>query len=308
MVVSQPFGARERELLRAQLGLITRQQALGCNHSPATIKTRLQHGEWVAVNRGIYRSAVYPVTSEQSLLAECLRSPGNTWASHRSAAWLHGLMEKPNRHSVATTSRLRSGTTRVHHIAPLFPCDEAKVHGVPATSIEKTLIDVAAEVPLPQLNYMLDEAITTRKTSLAKIEWRLKRVGGHGHSGSAAIRRALGPRRRDGQVDSHLEREFLNLLEEAGLPKPHLQYRIKLSSRSLVADFAFPQHKLIVEVMGYRWHGGQDRWERDLLRSSELGAAGWRVVYVTSRQMRRDRFETIRRIATGLGVEPLFVL
>ena len=95
---------------------------------------------------------------------------------------------------------------------------------------------------------------------------------------------------------------------EAGLPRPALQYEIRLGTRRVIADFAFPDQRLIVEVMGYRWHGGKERWENDLLRSSELGAAGWRVIYVTARQIRRDRMATMERLARALGVQSLFVL
>jgi len=203
---------------------------------------------------------------------------------------------------------LSPGRARVHHVSYLAPCDVTTVRCVPTTAIERTLIDVAAEVPIDQLNYMIDEAITTRRTTLTKIEWRLRRVGGSGRSGCAVVRRALASRRRDGQVDSHLEREFLNLLTEAGFPAPRLQYAIRVGHRRVVADFAFPDQHLIVEVMGYRWHGGQDRWERDLLRSSELAAAGWRALYVSRQQMRKDRLETIDRLGRALGITPLFVL
>jgi len=308
MVAGRPHGEDEQRILVSQLGLITREQAVRCAYTPSAIKYKLRRQEWACVHRGLYRVNVYPMTTEQALLAECLRSPGQTWASHQSAAWLHGLMPPPRQHAVVTTSRLWSGVTKVHHVVELSTCDRAVIRNVPATAIEKTLIDVAAEVPLAQLNHMIDEAITTRRTDVAKIEWRLRRVGGSGRAGSAAIRRALGPRRRDGQVDSHLEREFLNLLAEAGLPKPRIQYKIQIGSRRMFADFAFPEQRLIVEVMGYRWHGGKDRWEDDLLRSSELGSAGWRVIYVTAQQIRKQRWETIERLGRALGVRPLFVL
>jgi very-short-patch-repair endonuclease len=51
-------------------------------------------------------------------------------------------------------------------------------------------------------------------------------------------------------------------------------------------DFAFPQHKIVVEVDGYRFHSGKARWEHDRVRRNRLEAAGWRVLHATYDQLR----------------------
>jgi very-short-patch-repair endonuclease len=89
---------------------------------------------------------------------------------------------------------------------------------------------------------------------------------------------------------------------------PRLQFPIRIGQRTFRADFAYPEHKLIIEVMGYRWHGGRARWEQDLSRSSELGAAGWRILYVTKAQMVTARPQTMDRVRQALGYCPLFIL
>ncbi|MBW3594374.1 MAG: hypothetical protein KY391_02260 [Actinobacteria bacterium] len=310
MVAQQPSGHDVRALLSSQLGLITRAQALAGDETPASIKAKLNRGEWVAVAYGVYRATLFPASLEQRLLAQCLRSPGRVWASHGAAAWLHGLaISPPKVLSFTTTGQLKGGPHLIfHRTSRVAACDEAKVKGVPVTAIERTLIDLAAEGSAADLEFALDEALVTRRTSLKKIEWRLDRIGRQGRSGAAALGRCLETRRRLGEVDSHLEKRFLNLLRAAAVPLPELQYEIRLGERTIRADFAYPEHRLIIEVMGYRWHGGRDRWERDLLRSSELGAAGWRIIYVTKGQIINARRQTMNRIREALGYGPLFVL
>ena len=310
MVAQQPFRNDERNLLASQLGLITRVQANKCGETPASIKTKVERGEWVRAARGVYRATLFPVSKEQRLLAQCLRAPGKVWASHRTAAWIHGLGLDPGREIQFTAlGQLTSGPgCRIHRTASIAPCDVTVVKNVPVTAIERTLLDLASSTETEELDAAVDEALISRMTSLEKIEWRLRRTGGRGRPGSTALRRCLERRRRIGQVDSHLERRFLGLLRKAEVPPPQLQYPIEVGSRTLYADFAYPDKKLIIEVLGYRWHGGREKWERDLLRSSDIGAAGWRIIYVTKNQIVHARRQTIDRVREALGYGPLFVL
>lgn len=310
MVAGQPFRHDEQEILAAQLGLITRQQALRHGETAATIKTKLGRGEWVKAAHGVFRATLFPASLEQRILAQCLRSPGRVWASHRSAAWLHELIKHPpSELTVTTLGQLKAGPgVSVHRTTTMPACDAGMVRSVPCVGIDRTLIDLAVDASEMELEYAIDEALVTKRTSIAKIEWRLRRIGGRGTPGTAFLRDCLDARKRLGDIDSQLERRFLNLLRRAGVPLPELQFPITLGSRTVLADFAYPEHKLIIEVMGYRWHGGRDRWERDLLRSSELGAAGWRMIYVTKGQIVKAPRPTMDRIRDALGYGPLFVL
>jgi very-short-patch-repair endonuclease len=310
MVAQQPFRTDEQGLVIAQLGLITRKQALGCGHTASSIRAKVGRGEWVRVSQGVYRAALHPVSKEQRILSLCLRSAGKAWASHRTAAWLHGFGREPDKEIEITSSvQLAAGAgCRIHRTSMIAPCDITTVRKVPTTAAERTLLDFAATATPHELELAVDEALVTKKTSLDKIEWRLRRTGGRGRPGSAALARCLADRQRVGQIDSHLERQFLDFLRAAEVPTPRLQFPIKIGERTFRADFAYPEHKLIIEVMGYRWHGGRDRWERDLSRSSDLGAAGWRILYVTKAQMVKARRDTMNRVRQALGYRPLFVL
>lgn len=74
---------------------------------------------------------------------------------------------------------------------------------------------------------------------------------------------------------SELERAFLKLLREAGLPLPQTN-RVAGSKR---VDCRWPDQRLTVELVSYRFHNSYYSWEQDQLRAREARA-------------RRDEFRT----------------
>jgi len=69
---------------------------------------------------------------------------------------------------------------------------------------------------------------------------------------------------------SRLERRFLALLREAGLPLPVTNRTA--SGRHV--DCRWPHHRLTVELDGYRYHSSRHAWELDRRREREAFARG----------------------------------
>lgn len=69
---------------------------------------------------------------------------------------------------------------------------------------------------------------------------------------------------------SELERRFLDLLRSAGLPLPDTN-RVAGGRR---VDCRWPDHKLTVELDGYRYHNTRYAWEQDRRRAREAYARG----------------------------------
>ncbi len=87
------------------------------------------------------------------------------------------------------------------------------------------------------------------------------------------------------------------LLRHAGLPLPVAQaplhgYRV---------DFFWPQHRLVVEVDSYDYHGDQAAFEADRARDQVLAAAGYRVIRVTARQLRDEPLKVVAHLAAALA-------
>lgn len=86
------------------------------------------------------------------------------------------------------------------------------------------------------------------------------------------------------------ELRFGWLCEAAGLPRPVGQFMAN-PERKWAADWAWPEHLLIVEVQGGAWsHGRHTRGEgfrKDLIKKLWLQTRGWTVLEVDP-QMVRD--------------------
>jgi hypothetical protein len=67
---------------------------------------------------------------------------------------------------------------------------------------------------------------------------------------------------------SKLERRFLQLLREAGLPLP--QTNIVASGRRV--DCRWPEYDLTVEIDSYTFHNSRHSWEQDRRREREARA------------------------------------
>jgi len=89
---------------------------------------------------------------------------------------------------------------------------------------------------------------------------------------------------------SALERRFVGLLREAGLPLP-LNRRVG----SHRVDCRWPEHGLTVELDSYRFHNSRHSWKRDRAREREARTRGdefrrydYDDVFVDSAFMLRD--------------------
>jgi very-short-patch-repair endonuclease len=65
-------------------------------------------------------------------------------------------------------------------------------------------------------------------------------------------------------------------------------------------DFAYPRHRLGIELNGASFHRRYAVWEHDQRRLSDLAAAGWRIVHVTWAQLEQDEAAVLARMARAL--------
>lgn len=99
------------------------------------------------------------------------------------------------------------------------------------------------------------------------------------HRGTAALTKAI--RTDPALTRSEAERRFLELIRAARLPEP--EANVNLGRYEV--DFLWRNEKLIVEVDGYAFHSSRSSFERDRRKDQELGAAGYRVIRITWRQI-----------------------
>jgi very-short-patch-repair endonuclease len=97
---------------------------------------------------------------------------------------------------------------------------------------------------------------------------------------------------------SELERRFLELVRDAGLPVPVVNGIVY----GYEVDFHWPEHKLVVETDGRSVHGTPVAFERDRRRDLELELAGWHALRLTWRQVTErpsDVVALLRRRLSG---------
>ena len=154
---------------RAQRGLVTREQAL--EHLTAKqVEGWLKQGRLVRLRSGVFRLAGVESSWQQSLLAACLA--GNAVASHRSAGRLFGLPVPAERVEVTVPlgRQVRLPGVTAHRSNLLGPRFCTTVEGIPATTVERTLVDLSAVVGKQTCARAVDEAVRRRLCSYDALD------------------------------------------------------------------------------------------------------------------------------------------
>ncbi len=246
-------------------GVVTRAQLLHAGITAREIQRRLGKGALLPVHRGVYRVGHRAPSIEARYMAAVLACGKEAVLSGPAAAWLLGILKgpppgpevtSPGKHLVARVTVRRSATQR----------DCTVWRGIPVTSVARTLTDLAAALDEQDLARACHEAGVRHHTTPAQVEAVLARRPNS--PGAVKLRAIL---RGDTRVTlSKLERRFLHLLEEHGLPLPQTN---RIAGRRRV-DCRWAARRLTVELDGYRYHHSRHAWEQDRRREREARARG----------------------------------
>jgi very-short-patch-repair endonuclease len=164
------------------------------------------------------------------------------------------------------------------------------------TAPARTLIDLAAEASLAELEQAMAEARVQRLISDDAVRRALDRAPAR--AGTAAMRALLAGETEPADTEGALQRRLLELMREAHLPEPLVNTYLL----GLQVDFFWPAERLVIETDGHKFHGHRKAFDRDRKRDQILVAAGYRVIRVTWHQLRREPMAVIARIAMALQV------
>jgi very-short-patch-repair endonuclease len=165
---------------------------------------------------------------------------------------------------------------------------------MPLTSPPRTILDLAAELGLEDLERLVAEAEYRRLASPGELRDQLER--GPGKRGNAGLRFVLDLPSGPSHTRSPAERRMLRLLREAGLMGYELNRRI----HGFEVDVLWPELSFAVEIDGYQAHSGRVAFERDRLKIATLKAQGLDVMPVTPRQLREDPDGVVARLLGAL--------
>ena len=220
-----------------------------------------------------------------------------------SAAVVHGLRLRrvPTRiHTVSPQHGTHNGYAHVvRHQAQLPERDVVVVAGLSVTSAERTLLDCARLLPFTDAVVLLDQA-RQLGVSASQLESRLPGWAGHrGVRRAVAALAAMDPRSESvGETLTRL------MLAASTLPMPELQWVIDGRSGSYRADFAWPEHRLVLEFDGEVKYSDATSIQAVLRderrREVEIQELGWTVLRVGWDDVVRRPAATLARIEAGL--------
>jgi very-short-patch-repair endonuclease len=277
--------SRVAALAARQYGLVTTRQLAAAGISKHAIRHRVAQGRLSRYHRGVYLFGPLQAQFTPEMAAVLACGP-TALLSHDSAAAVYGFRPRPtNPHVTVTTGDPRPANVTVHRATPHLSLKAAVHYGLPLTTPERTLADLAAMLPQRELDRAAEQAQILRLP--------IEAIGRR--RGAARLRRAL---RTDPRMTrSEAEARLLALIRAARLPTPRTNVRIGRHEVDLVWD----AQRVIVEVDGFAYHGTREAFERDRLRDAELQAAGYRVVRVTWRMIVDEPEALVARLAALLA-------
>lgn len=286
-----------QRLASANNRVVTRQTLDAAGVGTNAITSRVASGHLFRRHQGVYLLDPPQLASRITLMTAAVEACGPAAVvSHRSAAEVWELLPVHSGHIEVTVVTRCAGDRpdiRRHRVSELDPADFGTRKGIRVTSPARTVLDNALD---PDLEELIGTAFAKGLANEMQIEQAIARCPTR--RGIRRLRKFLnqdgGPRR----TRSWAERRLLALIRQAGLPVP-------LTNRQLLGfqvDALWPEHRLVVEVDGERFHGGRRAFDNDRARDAALVAAGYRVIRFTARQLEECPLVVLTQLAAALAL------
>jgi hypothetical protein len=285
-----------------QFGLVTSRQLADLGFTTDQVRLLVASGRLVRVRRGVYRLLGVETTWQSVAFAAVLAGGVGAVLSHRSGGVLWGLLDRHGETGpmeiVAPRARSLGGVT-VHH-QRLVGAEVTRRQGIPVTSAERTLLDLAATTPASELGRLCDEGLRRRIVTLGRLHAVVDGHGGGGRRRLEPIQAVLADRIPGYEPGANdWERGMDRMWDRLGLPAAERQYRLQIGRRTYCPDRAIVDLKIAVDWNGFDLHGRRGNFDRDSDRRAALAAAGWYPLDFTS----RSRPEVICRAVLAVVAE-----
>lgn len=283
MVLRAEGGVRWQELAAAQAGVVGRAQLLEAGLTSGEVEGRLKSRRWVRLHPGVYATFTGPVPPLARLWAALLVAGEGAAVGGRSALWLWGVVEAPERvPTICVPERRRVRTPLGVNLVRRRRLDD-QVH--PAAQprrlcVEEAVLDVADECADegPVIDLVL-RAVASRRTTAARVR------GALGHRSRHRYRLLLKELLTEAEegVQSPLERRYRRGVERAhGLPRGRHNAGERVVGRSgarrtRYRDIRYRRWRVVVELDGQEAH---PLWllRRDRARDNSATLEGDRVL------------------------------
>ena len=281
--------------------MVSRAQLLEAGLTATMVAKRVGRGQLVPLHRGVYAVGHRSLRSEGFWLAAVLAVGPGAVLSHRDAAALHELRPTNGAKIDVSAPAQRRGTAKVrtHGRRTLDARDTMSVAGIPATTVARTLVDLAEVVSAQALAKALSEAERQGKLDAPAVRAALTRTRGRRGPGHAALAAVLAEHAERGSTltRSELEDRFVALLDAHDLPRPATNAHVA----GYEADAVWPGARLVVELDGWAYHRGRRAFQDDRAKGNALVAAGWQLLRFTHADIARRPDQAAAAVAVQLS-------
>lgn len=295
------------DLGRDSRGLV-RRCALVARIHPDTIAARIARGVWsVTEDSGsVIDLRTHPDSWHKDVLAAVLGGPAGTLASHRTAGFLHGLLDvqQPATIDVTVGRSVRNHAANVRLHSTRSPDRGTSIDGIDVTRWPRTVRDLVPVLHPDHIHRIVAHCLRRRPDAarllVAELEACSRTTAGVGR-----FRRVLEAELHSDRIllESPFEDVCHRALEREGLAPETVQHKVELHGRVLARlDFGWPSVRHGWEIDGADHHTAKPDRERDDDRDFRVGDLGWTVDRVTAGDLRGPaRAATFARLRTRLS-------
>ncbi len=284
-----------------QHGVVSRQQILALGFDRSRIERWRKAGRIHRVHAGVYAVGHPRLTRRGRWMAAVLAGGEGAVLSHFSAALLWGIIDR----DVALVHILiRSGSGHrrpglaIHRTRELADCDRSVIDGIPVTSLNRTLLDLAAVMAPERLRFAVEGADRLRPPDGLDVASLVARCeSARGRRGTKALRRiALEQRGPIHRTKSRPERTFLRRWMRRGLPEPE----VNVSLNGYEVDLLWRAERLIVEIDSYGFHRSWPQIQRDRRRDADQKVFGYDTLRYTEDRVIAEEETVVGQVLTML--------
>jgi hypothetical protein len=286
------------ELARRQWGVVTREQLIERGMSGRGVSDWVRGGRLHRLYRGVYAYGHDRLRLEGRWLAAVMACGPGAVLSHRDAAQLWELRQSssalvdvmvPSRNG-----RMRRRGIRIHRSGRLTPEEVTMRHGIPVTTVARTLLDLADVLDPQALRRAVTEAEYTDRFDLDSLVAVVQ--SNPGRRGAKLMRAVEG---RGHRTRSPLEDRFLRLLDRYGVEEPESGVWVE----GYEVDFLWRRVGLAVEIDGFSAHATRAAVRRDRKRDRVLWRAGFRTMRLTGDALDAEAEVLLDLVQAGVKVD-----
>ena len=230
-------------------------------------------------------------------LAALLACGPPSFVSHRSAAWVWGLLEAaPAEVEVSVIGRASSSRRgiRVHRVRAVDGSEVRRHEGLWISSPARALLEIASSSTRDELVEAIGAGVAKRLIDRRRLDGVLAR--GRGRRGVARLAEALGEESGATITRSEAERALWKLIREADLPRPEVNQRLG----PYRPDFMWREQRLIVELDSYRFHAGPSAFQHDHEKDLYYRERGFDVLRPTRNHVVHQPARVLVHLVRGL--------